>query len=336
PLLLLLLPASASRASSSSLLSQVTTMRMKGRIRRELEKRAPKLVETGKKKTLILQGTKTSGLLNTVLTEIYRLKKESSVRYTRRNDGVRPFESGGETSLEFFSQKTDCGMFVFGSHSKKRPDNLILGQMYDHHIYNLVEVGVQNFKSMESFVYDKKLAPKMGSKPFIAFIGEGFESIEGLKHLKEVLLDLFRGEVVENLNLAGIDRAYVCTALSSDRVFFTHCALRLKKSGTIVPKMELVEVGPSMDLVLRRHRPPNDSLRKEATKTAADKPKKKEKNVSRDVIQGKIGKVYIPDQQLGDMNLPNKAKGVKRERREAKMNKQANGHASKKRKGGSD
>ncbi|XP_030453763.1 ribosome production factor 2 homolog [Syzygium oleosum] len=307
----------------------------KGRIRRELEKRAPKLVETGKK-TLILQGTKTSGLLNTVLTEIYHLKRESSVRYTRRNDNVRPFESGGETSLEFFSQKTDCGMFVFGSHSKKRPDNLILGRMYDHHIYDLVEVGVENFKSMESFVYDKKLAPKMGSKPFIAFIGEGFESVEELKHLKEVLLDLFRGEVVENLNLAGVDRAYVCTALSSNRVFFTHCALRLKKSGTIVPRMELVEVGPSMDLVLRRHRPPNDSLRKEAMKTAADKPKKKEKNVSRDVIQGKIGKVYIPDQQLGDMNLPNKAKGVKRERREAKMNKQANGHASKKQKGGSD
>lgn len=83
----------------------------------------------------------------------------------------------------------------FGSHSKKRPDNLILGRMYDHHIYDLVEVGVENFKSTESFVYDKKLAPKMGSKPFIAFIGEGFESVDELKHLKEVLLDLFRGEV---------------------------------------------------------------------------------------------------------------------------------------------
>ncbi|KAI6706483.1 hypothetical protein NL676_009445 [Syzygium grande] len=96
--------------------------------------------------------------------------------------------------------------------------------------------------------------------------------------LNTVLTEIYRlkkeSSVVENLNLAGVNRAYVCTALSSDR-FFTHCALRLKKSGTIVPKMELVEVGPSMNLALRRHRPPNDSLRKEATKTAADKPKKK-------------------------------------------------------------
>jgi len=86
-------------------------------------------------------------------------------------------------------------MMQYGSHSKKRPNNLILGRTYDHHIYDLVEVGVENYKSMESYVYDKKLAPKLGSKPFFAFIGEHFESAEELKHLKEVLLDLFRGEV---------------------------------------------------------------------------------------------------------------------------------------------
>ncbi|PON52952.1 Brix domain containing protein [Trema orientale] len=304
----------------------------KGKARRELEKRAPKLVETGKK-TLILHGTKTSGVLNSVLTQIYHLKKESAVRFSRKNGEVRPFESGGETALEFFSQKTDCSMFVFGSHSKKRPDNLVIGRTYDHHIYDLVEVGVENFKPMESFTYDKKLAPKAGSKPFIAFIGEGFDSSEELKHLKEVLLDLLRGEVIENLNLAGVDRAYVCTATSSNKVFLSHCALRLKKSGSIVPRMELLEVGPSMDLVVRRHRLPNESLRKEAMKTAKDQTKKKVKNVSQDAIEGKIGKVYIPDQKVGETALPYKAKGVKRERREAKLKRgDDNEHASKKQK----
>ncbi|XP_031270921.1 ribosome production factor 2 homolog [Pistacia vera] len=303
----------------------------KGRVKRELEKRAPKLVETGKK-TLLLQGTKTSNTLNAVLTELYLLKKGSAVRYTRKNENIRPFESGGETSLEFFSLKTDCSIFVYGSTSKKRPDNLVIGRTYDHHIYDLVEVGVENFKPMNSFTFDKKLAPQVGSKPFVCFIGEGFESVEELKHLKDVLVDLLRGEVIENLNLAGVDRAYVCTASSSNRVFFTHCALRLKKSGTIVPRMELVEIGPSMDLIVRRHRLPNDSLRKEAMKTAKDQPKKKVKNVSHDSIQGKIGKIYIPDQKLGDMALPNKSKGVKRERREGKRKNDPNEHASKKQK----
>ncbi|KAH7512106.1 ribosome production factor 2 homolog [Ziziphus jujuba] len=301
-----------------------------GKARRELKKRAPKLEENGKK-TLILHGTKTSNVLNSVLTQIYHLKKDSAVKYSRKNADIRPFESGGETSLEFFSLKTDCSIFVFGSHSKKRPDNLVIGRTYDHHIYDLVEVGVENFKPMETFTYDKKLAPQAGSKPFIAFIGEGFENVEELKHLKEVLLDLLRGEVVENLNLSGIDRTYVCTAVSSNRVFFTHCALRLKKSGTIVPRMELVEVGPSMDFVVRRHRPPNESLRKEAMKIVRDQPKKV-KNVSQDPVTGKIAKVYMPDQKVREMNLPNKAKGVKRERREAKRKNEGNEHASKRQK----
>lgn len=302
-----------------------------GRVKRELEKREPKLVETGKK-TLILQGTKTSNVLNTVLSEIYHLKRDNAIRYTRKNDSIRPFESGGETSLEFFSMKTDCSMFVYGSTSKKRPDNLVIGRTYDHHIYDLIEVGVENFKRMDSFTYDKKLAPQAGSKPFIVFSGEAFESVDELKHLKEVLLELLRGEVVDNLNLAGLGRVYVCTAISSNRVFLTHCAMRLKKSGTIVPRIELVEIGPSMDFVVRRHRLPNESLKKEAMKTAKDKLHKKIKNVSKDALQGKLGKIYVPDQKVGEMVLPNKAKGVKRERREAKVKNSNNEHASKKQK----
>lgn len=302
-----------------------------GRVKRELEKREPKLVETGKK-TLILQGTKTSNVLNTVLSEIYHLKRDNAIRYTRKNDSIRPFESGGETSLEFFSMKTDCSIFVYGSTSKKRPDNLVIGRTYDHHIYDLIEVGVENFKRMDSFTYDKKLAPQAGSKPFIVFSGEAFESVDELKHLKEVLLELLRGQVVDNLNLAGLGRVYVCTAISSNRVFLTHCAMRLKKSGTIVPRIELVEIGPSMDFVVRRHRLPNESLKKEAMKTAKDKLHKKIKNVSKDALQGKLGKIYVPDQKVGEMVLPNKAKGVKRERREAKVKNSNNERASKKQK----
>ncbi|XP_074272979.1 ribosome production factor 2 homolog [Silene latifolia] len=299
--------------------------------KRELEKRAPKLVET-EKKTLLLHGKKSNSLLNQVLTDIHILKKGESIKYTRKNDNIRPFEAGGETNLEFFSQKTDCGLFVFASDSKKRPDNLVMGRFYDHHIYDLVEVGVENFKSIQSFSYDKKFAPKMGSKPLVAFIGEGFENNEELKHLKEVLLDLLRGEVVNNLNLAGVDRIYVCTAVSANKVFLTHCALRLRKSGTSVPKIELIEVGPSMDLVVRRHRLPNEGLRKEAMKAAPDSTKKKIKNVKGDPILGKTGKIYIPDQKIGEASLPYKVKGMKRERREAKIHKNVDEQSSKKQK----
>ncbi|KAI9090721.1 hypothetical protein K1719_028574 [Acacia pycnantha] len=74
--------------------------------KRELEKRAPKLVESGKK-TLILHGTKTSSVLKAVLSEIYHLKKESSIKYSRKNDNVKPFESGGRLLWNsFLSRRT--------------------------------------------------------------------------------------------------------------------------------------------------------------------------------------------------------------------------------------
>lgn len=68
-------------------------------------------VETGKK-TLILHGRKTSNVVNSVLSDLYHLKKDSAVKFSRRNEDISPFESGGDTSLEFFSQKTDCSIFV--------------------------------------------------------------------------------------------------------------------------------------------------------------------------------------------------------------------------------
>jgi hypothetical protein len=73
-------------------------------------------IESGKK-TLVLHGTKTSSVLNAVLTQIYHLKKESAVKYSRKNDNIKPFEAGGETSLEFFSQKTDCNLQYLAGNS---------------------------------------------------------------------------------------------------------------------------------------------------------------------------------------------------------------------------
>lgn len=76
-------------------------------------------IETGKK-TLILHGMKTSAVLNAVLSDIYHLKKESAVKFSRRNKDVCPFENGGETSLEFFSHQTDCSLFVVSTKPTQR------------------------------------------------------------------------------------------------------------------------------------------------------------------------------------------------------------------------
>lgn len=52
-------------------------------------------------------------------------------------------EAGGEVALEFLCQKNECGLFAVASHSKKRPHNIVLGRMFDYHLYDVLEVGVR-------------------------------------------------------------------------------------------------------------------------------------------------------------------------------------------------
>ncbi len=37
------------------------------------------------------------------------------------------------------------------SHSKKRPHNLIFGRMFDYRLYDLLEFGVEKFRSIKGF-----------------------------------------------------------------------------------------------------------------------------------------------------------------------------------------
>jgi hypothetical protein len=63
---------------------------------------------------------------------------------------VRPMEAGGEVALEFLCQKNECGLFAVASHSKKRPHNLVLGRMFDYHLYDVLELGVRERPSFTS------------------------------------------------------------------------------------------------------------------------------------------------------------------------------------------
>ncbi len=73
------------------------------------------------------------------------------MKYTRKNDDVRPFEAGGDTNLEHFSQKTDSSLFALGNHSKKRPHNIVLGRFFDHQLHDVLELGVERFRGIKEF-----------------------------------------------------------------------------------------------------------------------------------------------------------------------------------------
>lgn len=55
-----------------------------------------------------------------------KLKKPDAVMLTQKND-ILPFEDA--VQIEKLLQKHDSSLFLFSSHSKKRPNNLILGKL---------------------------------------------------------------------------------------------------------------------------------------------------------------------------------------------------------------
>ncbi|KAI4529144.1 hypothetical protein MG293_020818 [Ovis ammon polii] len=89
----------------------------------------------------------------------------------------------------------------------------------------------------------------------------------------------FRGPTVSNIRLAGLEYVLHFTALNG-KIYFRSYKLLLKKSGCRTPRIELEEMGPSLDLVLRRTHLASDDLYKLSIKMPkALKPKKK-KNIS--------------------------------------------------------
>ncbi|KAK6490114.1 ribosome production factor 2-like protein isoform X1 [Huso huso] len=277
------------------------------RSKRFLQGREPKLNENIKN-AMLIKGGNANQTVTQALKDIYSLKKPNAVMYKKKNI-TRPFED--QTSLEFFSKKSDCSLFLFGSHNKKRPNNLIFGRMFDFHVLDMIELGIEKFVSLKDIKNSK--FPE-GTKPLLIFAGDAFETDNEHKKLKSLLIDFFRGPTVPCVRLAGLEHVLHITALEGKIYLRSYKAL-LKKSGCRTPRIELEDMGPSFDFTMRRTHLASDDLYKTAHRQPkALKPKKK-KNVSHDVFGTKYGRLHMQKQDLAKLQT-RKMKGLKKRKGE--------------------
>jgi len=269
-----------------------------------LKYRDPKIHENVKN-AMFIRGGHTSNIVSQVLKDLYMLKKPNGIMFKKRND-TRPFED--ESSVEFFSQKNDCSLFTFVSHSKKRPHNLILGRTFNYHLLDMIELGVENFKPINSF---KGSACVIGSKPCFIFNGEAFGQNETFEKFSNLLVDFFRGEQLSKIDLQSLDHVFICTAIQN-KIHFRHYTIHLKKSGIKLPIIDLEECGPSIDFTVRRVKFASRDLLAQATKVPREIQPKKVKNVSAD-FRGKIGTVHKGKQELQKIQT-RKVKALKKKR----------------------
>jgi ribosome production factor 2 len=144
-------------------------------------------------------------------------------------------------------------------------------------------------------------------------------------------MDLFNGEVIESIYLSGLEHVISITVapssekLASDAqsegplpsVHIRGYTTKLLASGQRVPRVELVPMGPSLDLSLRRHQPADPELWKVAMRRPKLKKQdvekglgKKRKNLEVDEMGDLRGRVHIAKQDLTKLQT-RKMKGLR-------------------------
>lgn len=312
------------------------------RTARIVKAREPQAVEE-RKRVLLLHGTRCPLPVQTTLKTFSTLTKPESVQLNKKNENIHPFED--QSSLEFLALKNDCGVVVFGSHSKKRPNTITLSRMFDGRTFDMVELLL--ITAENDLNADAKLQVGVGMKPMIVFAGSQWEDTSSsdqatmLRTLRSLFLDLFQGEEIPSVDVAGLQTVLMIAAGESanstnndDPANKPVIHLRWYKVKTTrstspkIPRVELDPDGPTFDFRVGRFREADASIMKEAMKHGRrPNEAKSKKNVEMDLVGDKIGRVHLGKQDLSQLQN-RKMKGLKRSHAELDdeaMNGETNG-----------
>lgn len=263
--------------------------------KKRIKKSQEPQLDEDEKNVAYIRGFTANERVHKVMKEIYSLKKPNGVNLQKRNV-IQPFED--VAPLEFICQKNDCSLFLFSSHSKKRPNNLVMGRLFDGHVLDMVEFGVENFKSIEDF----GARISVGMKPILIFSGEPFETDFDMIRIKNLLNDFFLGPRPTYLRIKGIEHVIMFVA-HGGRIFMRPYMIEQKKiAGCDRPEAICHEMGPQLDLVVRRTKLANHEHFDQACKQKPKAPKSsKNKNIKTDEVGNVFGKIHIGRQNFDKM-----------------------------------
>ena len=107
-------------------------------------------------------------------------------------------------------------MFLFGSHSKKRPNNIVIGRMYDEKVLDMVEMGIKSITAINEFNESPDLAYHV--RPFLIFQGDLWETDETFKKMRNLLNDFFfENDKMEGIEIDHILKVVVSFTILEDR-----------------------------------------------------------------------------------------------------------------------
>lgn len=92
---------------------------------------------------------------------------------------------------------------------------LVAGRMYDSHILDMVEFGIERYRGLKEFKTQKV---SLGIKPCLLFAGELFEHNHEYRRIKNLLVDMFQREKIQAVRLQGLEHALLFTA-AEDQIY---------------------------------------------------------------------------------------------------------------------
>ena len=262
---------------------------------KNLQKAREPQLDEDEKNVAYIRGHTASDIVTRAMKDIYMLKKPIGINLNRKNV-IQPFED--PSPIEVLCQKNDCPLFLFTSHNKKRPNNLVMGRLFEGGILDMVEFGIESYKSIEEF----GARISLGVKPIIIFAGEPFETDFDMMRIKNLLNDFFQGPRPTKLRIKGIEHVIMFIAHSGKIYMRPYLVEQKKIPGSDKTTAVCHDMGPQLDLVVRRTQlADNDHF----TQACKQKPKAakstKNKNVSHDELGTTHGKIHIGRQNFDKM-----------------------------------
>lgn len=271
---------------------------------KKLIERKEKILQKDPKHSLFIRGNKLSLPVKKAMHELDKMRDMFLTKcLLQKPNNILPFE---DTSyIEHVAEQYDCGFVCFGSHNKKRPNNMIIHRMYNHQVLDMIELGVDNCMTMQEF--KTKTMIETGQQPILIFQGDPFDLSEKHIKFKNMMIDFFRIKHLKNLNIIAAQRIISFTATSNEG----NIILQQFQAGVINEglagdeKIDIEEIGPRMSMTIRRVKHADNDMWKSATKILRSKKQimMKKQNISTNVLGQKVGKAYIQHQDLGTLAL---------------------------------
>ena len=182
------------------------------------------------------------------------------------------------------------------------------------------------YKSIQDFG-GKIPKKRIGSKPMMLFVGPLWDQDSNLQKMQNLLIDFYRGDVVDKVVVSGLDHLMMFMASHNSqtnelvihqRTYFVKLKKDPQNPTSKTPVPLLTSCGPDMTMKVRRSQFAAPDLWKASLKQPQAAKKKKVKNQSTNLFGETIGRLHLEKQDVDKMG-GRKSKALRRAEQMAKQ-----------------